>query len=114
MVKTVRSKKAIAIVVVEVFIREGRVLDPKEWMKLKDKPFTVATLRSYLGSWNRMLARVKTSEPEKWALIGTDEGKEYKPNKKVDSTKVKPEKWALAKSLKKQAPVDKGTEKQDE
>lgn len=90
----VKRKKAVAKQVLDIFLRENKILDTKEWTALKDKPCTVATLRMHLGSWNRMLARIRTQEPERWALIGTEEGKnhitEKKSNSLTDNKAVKP------------------------
>jgi len=89
---TVRSKKKVGTIIVQTFIAEGKILNPLEWADLENKPFTVATIRSHLGSWNRMLKRVKTLEPELWAIIGTEEGKAYKPVVKVNSTQINTDK----------------------
>jgi len=96
----VRRKRAVAKQVAEIFVREGKILDPLEWTALKDKPLNVAAIRMHLGSWNRMLARVRTAEPELWALIGTDEGKKHTPVVKANSVNAKKEEPSLIDKIK--------------
>ena len=48
-----------------------------------------------------MLARIRTQEPERWALIGTEKGKKYIPEKKANSlTNTKAVKPSLVTKLK--------------
>ena len=82
----IKAKKKLAKKVVEVFIREGRILNPTEWSELAKKPCNGVTMRRHLGSWNRMLARVQMTYPKLWDKIGSKE--EYVSDTKQSSVLV--------------------------
>jgi len=61
---TIGQRKIMAKDMSDLFISSGRVLTEQEYINLSDEaPYRLATLKSNLGIWPRIVEKAKTANP---------------------------------------------------